>query len=160
MPEGTVISTLRFTLKKREILRGHGAFSEVFMNSVHFSENFINSFLNYTGTELNINEQSGKSPHYNIMAGFTVSKKNIRKANGRIRVKRLLREAYRKNKHSLPDNINRNSDIKLVFTLSRKGLDIFNSGEKLKAKDLERDMNSLLKNINKYLERMSERKAN
>ena len=160
MPEGTATGALRFALKKKEILRGHGAFSEVFMHSVHFSENFINSFLNYTGSEPNLNEQSEKSPHYNIMAGFTVSKKKIRKANGRIRVKRLLREAYRKNKQSLSDNINRNSDIKLVFTLSRKGLDIFNSGEKLTSKDVERDMISLLININNYIDRISERKAN
>lgn len=47
--------------------------------------------------------------------GITVSKKNVRKAHDRNRVKRLIRESFRLNQHKLP-----HADIVVVV---KKGLD-------------------------------------
>lgn len=41
---------------------------------------------------------------YKIQAGVSVSKRNFKKAVDRIRIKRLMRESYRKNKHLLYEN--------------------------------------------------------
>ena len=41
-----------------------------------------------------------------IKAGFSVPKRNIKLAVNRNRIKRLIREVYRKNKHAFANNLN------------------------------------------------------
>ncbi len=80
----------RFTLKKWEILRGRKAIREAFATSkTIFSDRFL--VLRY-------------APSTQKKALFAVERK-VRKATERNRIKRKLREFYRKNKHRFPSGI-------------------------------------------------------
>jgi len=63
----------------------------------------------------------------NPRLGITVSKKNVRKAHDRNRVKRLIRESFRLNQHNLP-----NIDIVVVV---KPGLDKQSNQETFKLLD-------------------------
>jgi len=56
---------------------------------------------------------------YKIQAGVTVSKRNFKKAVDRIRVKRLLREVYRKNKYIIYDSENTKKHIFMFIYLGK-----------------------------------------
>lgn len=74
----------------------------------------------------------------------SVSKKNFRKASDRLRIKRLMREAYRKNKLPLYDQLEKNQEqllIAIVFT-----------GKKMPSyKDIEEKIIILLQRLSQTL---------
>ena len=80
-------------LGKDEILRGFEAYKKVFRNSRIAESKYLK--LYYQKTEFI------ESPHTLVRVGFTVSKKQLKKAVKRNRIKRLLKEAYRLNKSAL-----------------------------------------------------------
>lgn len=82
---------MRYTFKKAEHLTGKTAIENLFRQG--------NSFLIYPfRVFFNITEKGGEPP-VRLLIG--VSKKNFKHAVDRNRVKRLVREGYRKNKHIL-----------------------------------------------------------
>jgi ribonuclease P protein component len=84
---------LRHTLRKSEILRGQKNFSFVFQHGKRIEGTFLRCFFCSATTEARVG-----LPRYRI--GFAVSR-NIRRAVDRNRMKRLLRESYRRNKEIL-----------------------------------------------------------
>lgn len=74
------------TLKKKEVLRGQFSFQEVFSKGQSFYGFYVNLFI--------LSAKKRK-------VGFTVSKK-YKKAICRNRIKRLMKEVYRKNKQLFP----------------------------------------------------------
>jgi len=50
--------------------------------------------------------QTNHGSEFPMQVGFSVPKRNVKLAVNRIRIKRLMREAYRKNKHSFAENLN------------------------------------------------------
>jgi ribonuclease P protein component len=59
--------------------------------------------------------QHANPSHSGIKAGFVVPKKNFKSAVKRNRIKRLLREAYRRNKHTYFNNIEGNYALMILY---------------------------------------------
>lgn len=84
---------MRYTLRKNEILRGRKSFSKVFSSGNKLADQAILCFYQIDNSDTETNRAA---------VGFAVSKK-IGKAVVRNRIKRLMREGYRLNKHILLD---------------------------------------------------------
>ena len=84
---------VRYTLNKDDRLKSRKAIEYLFKEGKSFS--IFPLRVLYT-----INAASEK-PTNNLRAGFSVSTRNFKKAVDRNRIKRLLREAYRLQKHLL-----------------------------------------------------------
>lgn len=52
---------------------------------------------------------------FSIKVGFSVPKRNIKLAVNRNRIKRLIREVYRKNKHSFADNLEKKYVFMFIY---------------------------------------------
>lgn len=73
--------------------------------------------------------------HVSFQAGFSVSKRNHKTAVARNRIKRLMREAFRKNKHLL--NLN-DKKIALMFIYTSKNILSYFELERLMVRTLEK----------------------
>ena len=73
-------------LRKDELLRGYDSFKNIFLKSKVIDTGYLKCYLQFNN--FSASPQSRK-------VGFTVSKKKVRKAFARNRIKRLLKEAYR-----------------------------------------------------------------
>jgi len=80
------------TLRKDEIIRGYESFKKIFIRSKVIETRYLKCYLQFN--------DKITSPQSNKV-GFTVSKKKVKKAFIRNRVKRLMKEAYRNEKHIL-----------------------------------------------------------
>jgi ribonuclease P protein component len=101
---------IRYTLSRNEKLKGRKAIEQLFSAGKAFT---ISPFrVVYFIPE----ETEGEI----LQAGFTVSTKYFKKAVDRNRVKRLLREAYRLQKHILIDDLTR-TDKRLRFFIIYTG---------------------------------------
>lgn len=125
-------------LGKEEIIRGHESFSKIFESSNKFSCGLLRAFVSEKQKNFN-------SPPVYIKAGFVVTKKKIKKAVPRMRIKRLLREAYRLEKTSIKISAV-TSSREIIFSLSDRGYDKFINGA-LDITALRNDMRDLLNKI-------------
>lgn len=94
-PEKDTSAKHRFTFKKAERLKSKKLIDLLFSKGESFLQYPV-KFV-YLPTEL--------PQKHCVQVGVTVSKKNFKKAVDRNRIKRLLREAYRLNKHQILDSI-------------------------------------------------------
>lgn len=94
----------RYTFSKDEKLKSRKAIEQLFATGRSFS-NFPFKVV-WKGTE---NTVTGSQ------AGFTVSSKQFKKAVDRNRIKRLIREAYRLQKHELQQQLKSNNKSLAVF---------------------------------------------
>ncbi len=69
---------------------------------------------------------------YKIQAGVSASKRNFKKAVDRNRIKRLLREVYRKNKYLIYESEHTKKHIFMFIYLGRTELDYYSLEDKMK----------------------------
>ena len=96
------------SLGKNEIIRGYDSFKKIFARSKVIENGYLKCYLQFDNDLL--------SPQ-SLKVGFTVSKRKARKAFVRNRIKRLIKEAYRNEKHKLLIKEN----TKIIFTVSESG---------------------------------------
>ncbi|WP_457618246.1 ribonuclease P protein component [Lutibacter sp.] len=124
---------MRYTLGKYEKLKSKKAIEQLFAEG-----NRINSFplqLIYLK-----NKHQSKFP---IKVGFTVPKRSVKLAVHRNRIKRVMREVYRKNKHLFSNNLKEH----YIFMF------IYSAKEEIKQEDLEFSLKKIsTKFISKIIE--------
>jgi len=107
---------IRYTLSKTDRLKSRKVIEYLFKEGKAFSIFPLRVF--YT-TEF----PDSAIAQNNLQVGFSVSTRNFKKAVDRNRIKRLMREAYRLQKHPLTMQIE-NSDKKIAFFFVYTGNDI------------------------------------
>lgn len=130
-------------LSKDEILRGYGLFQKVLRDSRSVSANFLRVHAVFPGSG---KESKNSSPPLapRVRVGFLVAKKKIRKSFLRNRIRRLMKETYRKNKSTLLFE-NRNMD--LLFTLTDRGYEQFFDDPMPKQMLFDDDMKYIIRKI-------------
>ena len=102
-----------FTLKKEERLCSQKIIGDLFASG--------ESFLAYPLKVVFLKTETSKS--YPVLAAFTVSKRNFKRAVKRNLLKRRMREAYRLNKHLLYDELAvRNLTLAMMFVYVGKDI--------------------------------------
>jgi ribonuclease P protein component len=101
---------LRYKLGKHEILRG-SAFQEVFEQGKKLDGNVLRCIIVLT-------KELQKKTQQQIQMGFAVRSTIVRRAVDRNRVRRLMREAYRLNKHTLSNLRQADCRARIIFLFS------------------------------------------
>lgn len=125
------------SLGKDEIIRGYDSFKKVFARSKVFEIEYLKYYF-----QLDNDLTSPQS----LKVGFTVSKRKVKKAFVRNRIKRLIKEAYRNEKHRLLIKQN----IKIIFTISESGANSINLLYKSGFALFTENMRSIIETINKF----------
>jgi len=107
---------IRYTLGKTERLKSRKVIEYLFKEGKAFSVFPLRVFYTTEFPESAIAQND-------LQAGFSVSTRNFKKAVDRNRIKRLMREAYRLQKHPLTTQIE-NSNNKIAFFFVYTGNDI------------------------------------
>lgn len=129
-------------LPKSGIIRGHESFSKIFESSQKANCGLLRAYYKIYHGEKNTNFNS---PSISIKAGFVVTKKKIKKAVFRNRIKRLLRESYRLEKTIIPKSALAGS-CDIIFSLTDSGYEMFHKGN-MNTDLMRKDMNRLLMKI-------------
>jgi ribonuclease P protein component len=99
-----IIIEQRFTFKKEEKLKSHKLIELLFKQGTSFSIFPLRILYLFPGNNIAL-----------LQAGFAVSTKNFKKAVDRNKVKRLMREVYRKQKSELFKTLHTNEKYMIVF---------------------------------------------
>ncbi len=121
-----------FSLKKEERLSSKKIIDQLFAEGKSFISFPVK--VVFLPTQLPAN--------FPVQAGFSVSKKIFKRAVKRNRIKRLLREAYRLNKHVLYNNLN-DKQVAVFFIYIGKELPTYTSVEA----SIKKALHSILKRL-------------
>jgi ribonuclease P protein component len=103
-----------YSLGKPEIIRGYNSFKNILVNSKIISNSFLKLYIQIKKSTAGEKEtENFKDPLNKVKVGFVVSKRMVKKASARNRLKRLAREAYRMNKFLLNDAAG--TEINILF---------------------------------------------
>lgn len=97
---------MRFTLGKEEKLKSRKQIERLFLEGKSIKEFPIR--LKFLKVEYELD--------FPFQVAFSVPKRNVKLAVDRIRIKRLLREVYRKNKGIVLNNIDGNYIVMFIYT--------------------------------------------
>ncbi len=119
--------TKKYTYGKEEKLKRRKLIDEIFKSGESFPNYPFRVFYKIMDFDANVKAQ----------VGVSVSKRNFKHAVDRNRIKRLMREAYRLNKYTLIDNLDKQVVLMIIYT-QRKELpfDLINSKMKSTLKKL------------------------
>ena len=128
----------RFTLRKKEILRGRKVFQEIFTRGQRVNGIFLQGIVLVESQETSHAQQ-------HVLVGFS-ARSTVKRSVDRNRVKRLMRESYRLNKHTFLSTIeNSSAFIKLLFLFAPKK--ISHSSELPSHKEVEQDVKQILDTV-------------
>lgn len=104
---------MRNTLHKSEILRGYSVFSDILKNGEFVQSSVLRCYFKKDRRE---NKRTV------VRIGFAVARKDVALAADRNRLKRLMREAYRKNKAGINTALEkRDLEVALVLIYRNTG---------------------------------------
>jgi len=121
------ISTISHTFKKEERLCSKKLIDQLFQEG--------KSFLSFPLKVVYL--ETAAPLHSPAQAGFTVSKKNFKRAVHRNRIKRLMRETYRLQKHELYQHLG-DKRLTVFFIFIAKEITDYKTVEKAMKKALQR----------------------
>lgn len=140
-----------YCLKKDEIIRGYNSFKKILTDSKILSNDFfrINIQVKERITE-NKEDPIYKDPLANVKVGFIVSKRIVKKASLRNRLKRLARESYRQNKYLFV--INNSFAVYVLISYSEY---ILKPYKELKFDEVNDNMRAILIKAIEYLKKFN-----
>jgi ribonuclease P protein component len=136
-----------YCLRKKEIIRGYNSFKNILTDSKLITNSFLRLNIQVK-EEIKYSKENKiiKDPLNNVKVGFVVSKRIVRKASVRNRMKRLSREAYRLNKSML--EVNEGISVYMLFGYSEKHKDNFGN---LDIDVVNANMRTLLLKVSDFL---------
>jgi ribonuclease P protein component len=136
-----------YCLKKSEIIRGYNSFKNILASSKLITNSFLRVYIQVNSYNKGTEEAKIlKDPLANVKVGFVVSKRIVRKASKRNRLKRLTREAYRMNKYLL--GIYPDKEINLLFGFNESFKESLNN---LEIEIVKANMRMLLQKVLGFL---------
>jgi ribonuclease P protein component len=140
-----------YCLKKDEIIRGYNSFKNILTNSKVLTNSFLKLNIQIN-KEISVNTENQiyKDPLANVKVGFVVSKRIVKKAYLRNRLKRLTREAYRQNKYLLI--VIQEFKVFLLFSYNEELKDSYKN---LKFDDVNENMRMLLKKVTDFINKQN-----
>lgn len=116
-------------LTKHEILRGHDVFQKIMRKPVVYYGKYLKAF---TDIKKISQKDYSKSPLFTsrVKVGFIIAKKKVRKAVNRNRIKRLMKEDYRKSDfREVTDTV----EASLILSLTDDGYELFKNNPKTRS---------------------------
>lgn len=125
----------RNTISANEKLKSRKAIEQIFAARQSFSTDTVRVFYLLTDEECGI-----------VKAGFGASKKYLKHAVKRNRAKRLMREAYRTQKHTITEAVNNQEKSLYVFFL-------FSKNELINYSEMQNTISVILQRLEKIIQK-------
>ena len=138
---------ISFKLEKNEIIRGYKSFETILNDSKQFRTNLLTGFLKANKISL----LTRTSPQNDIKVGFIISKKKFRKSYKRNKLRRLLKESFRLNKHIYSEEVKSYSTRLLIGLNTSPELMAVKEEIILNFNKLSVEMEKLLRQVTNYL---------